>query len=264
MNTKIHHSINGLSENDINAELNRLASLEMKAFTPIRTPVCITLDLSGSMRHYLAVLKEIIRIMDNELRVVQKREFTIFIMGIYNSVPTVLYFGDLRSFDFTSFVDSLPKSCYGSTPLAASFTKADEVLERFKKICEVNNHWYTIPVFFSVTDSQSTDSSDDCSKVINKFKFDIADNEKLLVEFVTGSNPNGLNLGGYKIPIDESGSKDKIIAFMHALRIATSTEANLEESGTSRMPVKRDRKAYNRYMSDIMLINFKFCYDRNH
>lgn len=257
------YSLAGLSQDEINSEFSRLENLKIKAMTYVRTPIFITLDLSGSMRKQFSMLKEIIKTMDSELRVVPKRDFSLFIIGIYYSTPRVLYFGDLKQFNYAEFVSTLPESCYGSTPLAQSFSKADELHSRFNEICKRNNHWFTIPVFFSITDSQATDSADDCSAITKKYIKDIADNNKLLVEFVTGTNPNGLNLGGYKIPIDESKSKLKVTAFMNALRIATSTEAELEEAHVSRMPSKRNVEEYNRYMSDIMLANFKFCYDRN-
>lgn len=258
-----NYSINGFTQNEIDAEFSRLADLEIKAMTYVRTPIFITIDLSGSMRNYLSMIKEIIKTMDTELRVVPKRDFTLFIIGIYNGIPRILYFGDLKQFNYENFISAFPKSCYGSTPLAQSFSKADELLNRFNEICKRNRHWFTIPVFFSITDSQATDSADDCSSITSKYKKDIADNNKLLVEFVTGTNPNGLNLGGYKVPIDEAKSKSKVTSFMNALRVATSTEAELEEARISKMPSKRNIEEYNRYMSDIMLANFKFCYDRN-
>lgn len=263
MFSKTKYSIGGLTETEINSEFERLASIKMKAMTYIRTPVFITLDLSGSMKRHYAILKDIVKIMNNELRVVPKRDFTLFIQGIYNSKPLLLYFGDLHAFDFDSFMASLPDECNGGTPLAKSFIKADTLLSRFNKTCEDNNHWYTIPVFFSVTDCAATDSADDCNSVAEKFKKDVADNNKLVVEFVTCANPDGLSLGGYKIQID--GNPEKIATFMQGLRLATSTEADLENASISRIPSKqRDRVAYNRYMSDIMLFNIKFCYDRVH
>lgn len=257
------YSINGITENDIEMELNRLANLPIGGASCVRVPVCITIDLSGSMDKHYEMVKNVVKNMCEQLSVVNKREFTLILVIIYRSVPRLVYFGDLHNFDYYKFECDLPDECYGTTPLNKSFEMAKDVMESLETVLAENNHYRTIPVFFSVTDSQATDSTDDCSSITEEFKNDITQNKKILVEFVTSSNSDGLNLGGYKVPIDKKDSEKKVKEFMQCLKNATSTQANMEDAGASRIPPRRLKDKYNQYMSNIMLVNLKFCYKRS-
>ena len=258
------YNFNGITSTEIKKELDRIESLQMKAITPIRTPICITFDLSGSMAGYVEKEIEILDLMFKELSLVPKRIFTLLVVVIHHSEPKIVYFGDLLSLDFESFKKDFPKRALGRTPLAKSLEAADEILTTVADVCERNNQWYTIPVFFSVTDSAATDSADDCSVITEKFKKDIADGNKLLSEFVTNSNPNGLNFGGYRVKIDEENSSKRIKSFMQALRFATSTQAESNGVFLKGIPHRStERKQYNRYKSDEMLNNFKYSFGRN-
>ena len=244
--------------------LNEIAATPLSAMTPVRTPICITLDLSGSMKNFFESIKFLFTRLTDELMTVGRsaRQYTLIIMVIHNSEPTLRYFGDLKKFNCEEFIKSLP-SPYGTTPLAKSFCMADDILKQLNDTMETNNHWYTVPVFFTITDSAENGDNNDCADAIKRYTKDIQDGKKLFIEFVTGRNPNGLNLGGYKVPLDGHDSKSKIKLFVEALRGATSSDVPMDNTSVIRKPPKENRKDFNEYYSDIMLFNFKMCFERS-
>lgn len=251
------------SEEKVKAYLNEIANIKLSSMTPVRTPICITLDLSGSMTKLFENIKFLFSHMTEELMSVGRstRQYTLIIMIINNGEPQLGYVGDLTSFNCKDFVESLPNP-YGMTPLAKSFSEADDILKKLYDVLETHKHWYTVPVFFTITDSEENGSKDDCTKAIRRYSKDIQDGKKLFIEFVTNKNPNGLKLGGYKVHIDGKDSKSKIILFVDALKTASSTDVKLGDTFTSNKPHKENREAFNAYYSDIMLFNFKMCFER--
>ena len=252
----------GLDDEDVKEELRRLSEIRLSNNTNIRTPLCIQIDLSGSMEKHMSMVKKIIKQMKDELDLVQGRDFTLIIVGIHRGTPILMYFGDLSMFSYSNFMNKFPSECSGLTPLARTYNISDALLCALAETLEKYSHWYTIPVFFSITDAQATDSKDDCLPIIKKFSEQICEGEKLLVEFVTNTNKDGLNMGGYKVRIDDSNAVKNVKIFMSALRGATSTDKKLGENTTYYRPYKEDREEYNQFVSEIMLLNFKYCYER--
>lgn len=251
-------------EERIGNYLRDIANISLSAMSPVHTPICITLDLSGSMNSYFESIKFLFTDMTKELMSVgrSQRQYTLIIMIINNGVPSLGYIGNLRDFDCAEFVKGLPKP-YGKTPLAKSFNMADNILDRLYNVLETNRHWYTVPVFFSITDTEENGSKDDCTAAVKKYTEDIKENKKLFIEFVTKKNPNGLKLGGYRVFIDGNSSTETIKSFVDALRTATSTNVKLDDtSSKSNKPAKADRDAFNAYYTDTMLFNFKMCFSR--
>lgn len=252
------------SEERMKQYLNEIANIKLSAMTPVRTPICVTLDLSGSVRRFFESIKFLFTTLTDELMMVGRsaRQYTLIIMLIHNSEPKLGYIGDLKEFDCENFIDSLPEP-HGNTPLAKSFCMVDDYLKQLNDTLENNKHWYTVPVFFTITDSGDNGSADDCADAIKRYTKDIQDGKKLFIEFVTGANPNGLNLGGYKVLMDGKDSKSKIKLFVEALRGATSSDVPMNNTSTIRKPPKENRKEFNEYYSDIMLFNFQMCFERS-
>ena len=243
----------------IEAELTRIASISIGGGSNLRTPIGIILDLSQSMDKHISTLKRLLKYMHTELSVVNERDYTLIIVGIYNSQVKILYFGDLHdNLNIDAFIASIPDHGAGRTPLATAFEKADKVLEQLTNILEAKEHYYTIPLFFSITDSASTEQN--VSTIVDKFKQDIRENRKIVVEFITRTNPDGLSLGGYQVNIDTPNNEAVISGFMKAVRLATASVIN-RYGFASQPPTRHDRKAYNASMSNTMLTNFRYHYD---
>ena len=256
-------TIKGLTDEKINYEFRKLEKLQIDS-TDGSTfiPLTIILDLSGSMNPYYSTVKKIIGKMNEFLALIQSRNFTLTIISVWNSKARVMYFGALKDFSYEEFLKALPEKCAGKTPLADAYDKAKQILESVESAYKSNKAKkfnYTIPVVFSVTDSAATDDENFKSKVSEYCKNKIMENDMLLVEFVTDSNPDGLNLGGYKVPIDGENTDDVIAEFFTILTFA-STAVQSDES--IYIPDKTNRFEYNRYRSDVFLINFKFAFEK--
>lgn len=253
-----------LSKEAIDEYFDTIANTSLSAMTPVRTAICITLDLSGSMCRFSESIRFLFKCLTDKLMSVGRsaRQYTLIIMVIHNSEPKVGYIGDANQFDCKAFVDSLPTP-HGDTPLAKSFCMADNILKTLNDTLEKYKHWYTVPVFFTITDCGENGKGEDLIAATERYTKDIQDGKKLFIEFVTGSNPNGLNLGGYKVPIDGRDSKLKIEHFVDALSGATSSDVRMDNPSEIRRPPKDRRKEFNQYYSDIMLFNFKMCFERS-
>ena len=255
--------INGLTIEEINEEFNKIKEQKVSVLDSMSIPICITLDLSGSMNPHIETIKNVIKTFNYEFELVKTKNFFLIIMGIYESTSRVLYLGPLSDFNCDKFVAMLPEEGSGNTPLAECFTKADMLLKYLSDIYEDKKMWHTIPFFFSVTDNASTDQA--CLEIIDKFRHNLANANSLLVEFVTCQNKEGFKLDGYKIRIDNPNSQDYIKEFLSILSRASDTATFIDEDKNKavKTPSKtREREAYNRYKSDVLLFNFRFCYEQ--
>ena len=162
-------------------------------------------------------------------------------------------------FDESAFVENMPEE-YGMTPLASAYTMAEELLHRVSQTLESQRHWHTIPVFLSFTDTEENGSLDDVSDAKARFRRDIAESKKLLIEFVTADNPDGLDLGGYRVPIKDTSDLDTVKRIMEILRYMSTTTVKQGDS-LHDCPMKSDRLAYCRYKSDMLLFNFKIFFE---
>ena len=243
----------------VEKKLDRLASIPASAMMMVRIPLVLLLDCSGSMRRFHNVLKAIVTELCGELKFGTLFDFTLCVIMIHNSVPRLFYLGELFDFDESAFVENMPEE-YGMTPLASAYTMAEELLHRVSQTLESQRHWHTIPVFLSFTDTEENGSLDDVSDAKARFRRDIAESKKLLIEFVTADNPDGLDLGGYRVPIKDTSDLDTVKRIMEILRYMSTTTVKQGDS-LHDCPMKSDRLAYCRYKSDMLLFNFKIFFE---
>ena len=241
-------------------ELARLASIPTGAMAQVKIPLLMLLDLSGSMHRFHKVLQAIVTELC-ELKDSELYDFTLCVVILHNNVPKLAYFGDLYDFDEKAFAERLPEE-YGMTPLASGYSMGDELLRRVSEALENHHCWYTIPIILSVTDSLENGSLDDVSAVKAAFQEGIAQGNKLMIEFVTENNAEGLDLGGYRVLFVNSTDEnlEKVRTIMRILRYVSSTSVKQGDAPHNRPP-KSDRKAYCRYLSDVLLFNFRVYFD---
>ncbi|MBO6046474.1 MAG: VWA domain-containing protein [Erysipelotrichaceae bacterium] len=255
--------MNELSSVEISEQIYRLENMKVGVMTNPRTPLCIILDLSGSMELYKDQIKSIVRQTVNHLKAVGKRYFTLIIIGIYRDRSRVLYFGELRDFDAEAFIGTLPLMCRGHSPLVSAFRKADTYLGEVMKACEVSKQICTIPFFFIVTDAKCTENTERYTGILKTLSEDMAYNRKIIVECVTSDNEDGVDFGGYKILMDQEDSEKTIINCMKALQLASSTDVDATNGPFDQVsrPPKNNRVAYGEYLSHILATNVLFYFN---
>lgn len=253
-----------VKEPEIKQYIHQLETMRVGAMTHPRTPICLILDYSGSMNQYKKEADLILDKIAYHMQGVGHRYFTLMIILIYNSQCQVAYFGDLTNFDAKSFIASLPKQCYGQTPLAKSVEMTDQYLNWIGEACSKSGQICTIPFYFIVTDTQTTESADQYKQIVTKLSSDIMFNRKIIIECVLTKNKDGLDFGGYKVSIDSEDRHQIIENCMKALRYASSTEADVKNGvfSTITKPPKSNRKAYSEYLSSILASNMMFFFSQ--
>ena len=243
-------------------EMRKIAEKPVGAFTNPRTPLCITVDMSFSMESRIGEIKYILRIISENLATINKRDFTLIVMGIYNSNYGPLYIGELHGFDCESFIRSLPDHGSGTTPLVACYSESQKYLDMVRDACMQSRQICTIPVFLSVTDFLSTEDPSCYRSILKNLLDDVRNNRKIIVEFVTMDNPNGLDFGGYNVQIDGPYGRRNIENCIKALRLASSTaiDASGGMLGSVRIPRKDNKPEYEKYLSEVMVGNMMMFY----
>lgn len=253
-----------VSESEIKRVIYELETMRVGAMTHPRTPICLILDYSGSMNHYKKEADLILDKIAYHMQGVGHRYFTLIIILIYNSQCHVAYFGDLSRFDAKAFIGSLPKQCYGQTPLAKSVEMTDQYLNWISEACNKSGQICTIPFYFIVTDALTTESPDEYQQILSELSTDIMYNRKIIIECVLTKNKDGFDFGGYKVSIDSENRYQVIENCMKALRYASSTEADAKNGvfSTITKPPKSNRKAYSEYLSSILASNMMFFFSQ--
>jgi len=246
----------------VDRELFKLKKMKVGAMTHPRTPLCIVLDFSGSMNPYRDQIVSILRNLTKELNGVDKRFFTLIIIGIFNGRPRIWYFGDLKELDVEDLIFELPDQCRGTTPLVESFQLADHYLTEVSKACESSTQICTIPFYIIITDAKSTETRENYTGILKTLAEDTANNRKIVVECYTRENEDGLDFGGYKIVMDHEGSEAEIENCMKALRLASSSNVDQTKGVFEQKsrPPKSNRSAYCDYMSTILAGNMLFYF----
>lgn len=252
-----------IKDYEIENELKKIENMRIGAMTDPRTPICITLDFSGSMESHKNKIKLILKSMAQQLSVVGKRYFTLIIIGIYNSQSNVWFFGDLKDFDSEEFIDQLPSNCSGTTPLINSFQIADEQLQKVSSACKKSEQLCTIPFFFFITDSLTTENPENYTGILRELSNDVQFNRKIIIQCVTSDNEKGLDFGGYHILLDKNNSEKNIENCMKALRLASSTDVDATNGFFNHIsrPPKQNRVAYSDYLSNILSSNMLFYFN---
>lgn len=243
--------------------LDEISKIKIHAGSPVCTPIYVTLDCSGSMKPHFNAIKKLFKYLSESLQKVSKnaRDYILIIQIINNNKISLAYAGMIKDFNCEAFLRSLPEP-YGMTPLSKNFKVAEEMIRLVYETLESQKWYYTVPIFFTVTDNKENSSSDDCSESISHYREDIRDGKKLFVEFITKKNSSGFNLGGYKVPIDSEESENLISKFVNVLKAASSVDAIIgDKTISSSRPIKQERAKFNQYYSNLLLLNFKTCFD---
>ncbi len=253
-----------IEETEIKRIVHEIETMRVGAMTHPRTPICLILDYSGSMNSYKKEADLILDKIAYHMQGVGHRYFTLIIILIYNSECHVAYFGDLTHFDAKAFIASLPKECYGQTPLARSVDMTDEYLNWINEACNKSGQICTIPFYFIVTDALTTESPEEYKRILTRLSSDIMYNRKIIIECVLTRNKDALDFGVYKVSIDSEDRQKVIENCMKALRYASSTEADVKNGvfSTITKPPKSNRKAYSEYLSSILASNMMFFFSQ--
>lgn len=250
-----------LSNDHIANELAKLQNMLIGASSNPRTPVCIILDMTGSMRNYRNKCMELLQFMFAALGTINARDLTLLIMGMNDNGFGAMFFGEIETFDCDSFIADFPEF-KGETYLAQCLDEACGYLNKVAKACETSGQICTIPVLLILTDSKTSESVDDYGNITRNALQDIEDNKKLIVEFVTEEHASGLHFGGYIVKIFGHSATENISNCMRALRVVSTVPVfagAAQDGGNLAPPSKSNREAYQDYLSKIMLVNMAYA-----
>lgn len=251
----------GLSEKSIQSVLHKLEQRYVSPGMDPCVPICLTLDLSGSMAWHLDMIKKIIRQVVMNLSFVNVRLYMLEIVAIYNSEAKLVYFGDVCDLDLEAFIRSLPNP-NGMTPYAEALTIGMDLMDRVYKTLEDCEHYYNpCGVLLTVTDTLENGSNGNHAVEITRAISNAMQNgTRVVTEFVTQTNQKGLISGGYKVFIDQDTSEHQLELFVNALRVGSS----LVNKGTDdyKEPDQINRSEYNNYLARRLITEMNGAYEK--
>lgn len=253
-----HVKIGGLTDAEISAEVDRIRNLRASPGMNPRLPLCLIIDLSGSMSKHTEMIKKILREMIEQLQLVQHRDYTLDLIVIHNGSAKTVYYGDVKNIVPKSLISMLPEP-YGSTPYADALSIGSTHMDTLYRAMEGAGQWYNpAGVILCVTDCENNmgNGADITARLAREF----VEGKRIITEFVTKLNEKGLCPGGYKVFIDQTTSTFQVEAFMKALKFGSSTVQT--GKGDYEEPDCRKREKWNRYLADRLIAEIAASYDR--
>ena len=250
--------IGGLTDAEISNEVDRIRHLRASPGMNPRLPLCLIIDLSGSMSSHMEMIKKILREMIEQLQLVQHRDYTLDLIVIHNGSAKTIYYGDVKRIVPESLISLLPEP-YGSTPYADALSIGSAHMDTLYKVMEDAGQWYNpTGVIFCVTDCENNmgNGADITARLAREF----VEGKRIITEFVTKLNEKGLCPGGYKVFIDQTTSTVQVKDFMKALKLGSSTVQT--GKGDHEEHDYRKREKWNRYLADRLIAEIAACYDR--
>lgn len=250
--------IGGLTDAEISAEVDRIRHLRASPGMNPRLPLCLIIDLSGSMSKHTEMIKKILREMIEQLQLVQHRDYTLDLIVIHNGSAKTIYYGDVKRVVPESLISLLPEP-YGSTPYADALSIGSTHMDTLYRAMEDAGQWYNpTGVILCVTDCENNmgNGADITARLAREF----VEGKRIITEFVTKLNEKGLCPGGYKVFIDQTTSTFQVEAFMKALKFGSSTVQT--GKGDYEEPDCRKREKWNQYLADRLIAEIAASYDR--
>lgn len=250
--------IGGLTDAEISVEVDRIRNLRASPGMNPRLPLCLIIDLSGSMSKHAEMIKKILREMIEQLQLVQHRDYTLDLIVIHNGSAKTVYYGDVKNIVPKSLISMLPEPC-GSTPYADALSIGSTHMDTLYRAMECAGQWYNpAGVILCVTDCENNmgNGADITARLAREF----VEGKRIITEFVTKLNEKGLCPGGYKVFIDQTTSTDQVEAFMKALKVGSSTVQT--GKGDYEEPDYRKREKWNQYLADRLIAEIAASYDR--
>ena len=254
-----HVKIGGLTDAEISAEVDRIRNLRASPGMNPRLPLCLIIDLSGSMSRHTEMIKKILREMIEQLQLVQHRDYTLDLIVIHNGSAKTVYYGDVKNIVPTLLIDMLPEEPFGTTPYADALSIGSTHMDTLYRAMECAGQWYNpAGVILCVTDCENNmgNGADITARLAKEF----VEGKRIITEFVTMLNEKGLCPGGYKVFIDQTTSTSQVNAFMKALRVGSSTVQT--GKGDYEEPDCRKREKWNQYLADRLIAEIAASYDR--